>query len=73
MLQLTDPFGEPEPDAERHLTGGYPEWARRPASQDATRGRSAGTVTNPLHDPTRGRSAGTVINPLRDPTRGRSA
>jgi len=39
------------------------------AEQDVTRGRSAGTVENPLRDPTRGRSAGTPENPLRDPTR----
>jgi hypothetical protein len=39
------------------------------AEQDVTRGRSAGTVQNPLRDPTRGRSAGTPENPLRDPMR----
>lgn len=41
--------------------------------QDVTRGRSAGTVENPLRDPTRGRSAGTPENPLRDPMRAGSA
>lgn len=40
--------------------------------QDITRGRSAGTVENPLHDPTRGRSAGRPENPLLDPTRSRA-
>ncbi len=36
---------------------------------DATRGRSAGTLTNPEHDATRGRSAGTLANPEHDATR----
>lgn len=54
-----------------HSVSPVEPWA--PAEHDVTRGRSAGTVDNPLRDPTRGRSAGAADNPTRDPTRGPSA
>jgi hypothetical protein len=71
-----DPFGtcgEPGRHPSLGRRGRAAEAGPWTAEHDVTRGRSAGTVQNPLRDPTRGRSAGTPENPLRDPMRAGSA
>lgn len=55
---------------QQDITQGHPATPQTLIS-DPTRGRSAGTIENPLRDPTRGRSAGTFANPQYDPTDGR--